>query len=41
MKLDELEKELKKAVIRPAYLLAGEEPLLRDDALAVIRAAWP
>jgi DNA polymerase-3 subunit delta len=38
IKLDELEKELRKGEIRPAYLLAGEEPLLRDDALAAIRA---
>ncbi len=35
----ELQRELKKGKIRPAYLLAGEEPLLRDDALAAIRAA--
>ncbi len=35
----ELTRELKKGTIRPAYLLAGEEPLLRDDALAAIRAA--
>lgn len=35
----ELTRELKKGHVRPAYLLAGEEPLLRDDALAAIRAA--
>jgi DNA polymerase-3 subunit delta len=39
LKLAELEKELAKQHIRPAYLLAGEEPLLRDDALAAIRRA--
>jgi DNA polymerase-3 subunit delta len=39
VKLAELRKELKGGTIRPAYLLAGEEPLLRDDALAAIRAA--
>ena len=39
MKLEELEKELRKGTIRPAYLLVGEEPLLRDDALAAIRNA--
>ncbi len=36
---DELTKELKGGRIRAAYLLAGEEPLLRDDALAAIRGA--
>jgi DNA polymerase-3 subunit delta len=25
--------------VRPAYLVAGEEPLLRDDALAALRGA--
>jgi DNA polymerase-3 subunit delta len=39
MKLRELEKELAKGRIRPAYLLAGGEPLLRDDAFAVIKRA--
>jgi DNA polymerase-3 subunit delta len=39
LKLGELEKELAKGRLRPAYLLAGEEPLLRDDALAAIRGA--
>lgn len=39
MKLEELTKELAKGRIRSAYLLAGEELLLRDDALAAIRAA--
>jgi DNA polymerase-3 subunit delta len=32
-----LEKELRKGRVRPAYLLAGSEPLLRDEALASIR----
>lgn len=35
----ELTRELAKGQIRPAYLLAGEEPLLRDDALGAIRSA--
>jgi DNA polymerase-3 subunit delta len=35
---DELQAELDGGRLRPAYLLAGEEPLLRDDALAWIRA---
>ncbi|MCP5044280.1 MAG: DNA polymerase III subunit delta [bacterium] len=39
MKVGELQRELSKGIVRPAYLLAGEEPLLRDDALAAIRAA--
>lgn len=39
MKLRELEKELKKGQLRPAYLLAGDEALLRDDAFAALRAA--
>ncbi len=34
-----LQAELAAARLRPAYLLAGEEPLLRDDALAAIRGA--
>ncbi len=38
MKPNELDKDLR-AGLRPAYLLAGEEPLLRDDALAAIRTA--
>jgi len=37
MKGSELSKELAKGTLRPAYLLGGEEPLLRDDALAAIR----
>ncbi len=37
--LDALTKELSKGTVRPAYLLAGEEALHRDDALAVLRAA--
>jgi DNA polymerase-3 subunit delta len=36
---DELAAELVAGRIRPAYLLAGAEPLLRDDALAALRAA--
>ncbi|MCH2184942.1 DNA polymerase III subunit delta [Myxococcota bacterium] len=39
MKVDELEKELKKGVLRPAYLINGEETLLRDEAFAAIRQA--
>lgn len=33
----QLRAELAKGRLRPAYLLAGEEALLRDDALALIR----
>jgi DNA polymerase-3 subunit delta len=36
---DELQRELERGEIRSAFLLAGDEPLLRDDALAAIRAA--
>lgn len=36
---DELATELARGTIRPAYLIAGEEPLLRDEALAALRAA--
>src|SRR5690606_37699533 len=36
---DELAEELAGGRVRPAYLLAGGEPLLRDDALAALRAA--
>ena len=39
MKLEELEKELARGEVRPAYLLAGDEPLLRDDALTALRGA--
>ena len=39
MNLEELSSEIAAGTIRPAYLLAGEEPLLRDDALATIQAA--
>ncbi len=35
----ELEKELRRGKIRPAYLLAGSEALLRDECLEAIRAA--
>jgi len=34
---EELTHELTQGQIRPAYLLAGPEPLLRDDALAALR----
>ena len=37
MNFPELRKELKAGRIRPAYLLAGDEPLLRDDALRAIK----
>lgn len=33
----DLLEELERGTLRPAYLLAGEETLLRDDALAAIR----
>lgn len=36
---DELAAELAEGRIRPAYLLAGPEPLLRDDARAALTAA--
>ena len=36
---DELNKEISAGRVRPAYLLAGEEALLRDDALAALRGA--
>lgn len=39
MNLEELSSEVAAGTIRPAYLLAGEEPLLRDDALATIYEA--
>ena len=32
----ELAAELASGLVRPAYLLAGREPLLRDDALEVL-----
>jgi DNA polymerase-3 subunit delta len=34
---DDLQAELDSENVRPAYLLAGEEALLRDDALAALR----
>jgi DNA polymerase-3 subunit delta len=37
--LNELGKELSKGTLRPAYLLAGEEVLLRDDAMSEIQKA--
>lgn len=39
MNLAELERELAERGARRAYLLAGDEVLLRDDALAALRAA--
>ena len=39
MKPAELAAELARGKLRPAYLLAGAEPLLRDDALEAIEAA--
>ena len=36
---DELREELASGPIRPAYLLLGEEALLRDDAVAALRDA--
>jgi DNA polymerase-3 subunit delta len=39
LKLEDLTRELAAGTLRPAYLLAGEEPLLRDDALAALREA--
>ena len=39
LKTSELKKELAQGRIRPAYLLAGSEPLFRDECLAAIREA--
>ena len=39
LKTSELKKELAQGRIRPAYLLAGLEPLFRDESLAAIREA--
>ncbi len=39
MKLADLDKELADGLLRPAYLLAGDEALLRDDAEISIRRA--
>jgi len=36
---EDLRAELAAGTLRPAYLVAGEEPLLRDDALAALREA--
>ena len=36
---EELRKELAAGTVRPVYLLAGEEALLRDDALGLLRDA--
>lgn len=38
MSVATLQKELGKGEVRPAYLLAGGEPLLRDDALEALEA---
>ena len=38
MNVAQLTAELGKGRIRPAYLVAGEEPLLRDAALSAIEA---
>jgi DNA polymerase-3 subunit delta len=35
--LDELRKSLEAGSLQPAYLIAGEEPLQRDEALAALR----
>ena len=37
MTLDALQKELASGSVRPAYLVAGEEALLRDEALELLR----
>jgi DNA polymerase-3 subunit delta len=37
--LAELRAELAEGSVRPAYLVAGEEPLLRDDAQSLLREA--
>ena len=39
MNVAELRKELAAGRIRPAYLVVGEEPLFRDDALRLLRDA--
>lgn len=39
LKVEELEKELAKGKIRPAYLLAGGEPLFRDRGMAALLEA--
>jgi DNA polymerase-3 subunit delta len=39
MTLEELRAELAQGQLRAGYLLAGQEPLLRDDALSAIREA--
>jgi len=36
---EDLRVELAAGTLRPAYLVAGEEPLLRDDAVAALREA--
>ena len=37
MTLEELRASLAAGSLRPAYLIAGEEPLQRDEALAALR----
>ena len=39
MSVSQVKSELAKGQVRPAYLLVGSEPLLRDDALAAIESA--
>ena len=39
MTLEELQAELARGELRPVYLIAGEEPLQRDEALAALRAS--
>ncbi len=36
---EELRVEIASGTLRPAYLVAGEETVLRDDAVAAIRSA--
>jgi DNA polymerase III delta subunit len=36
--LEKLRAELAAGELRPVYLIAGDEPLQRDDALAALRA---
>jgi len=39
MKVSQVIDELAKGTVRPAYLVAGAEPLLRDEAMAAIESA--
>ena len=36
---EQLHAELASGTLRPAYLVSGEETLLRDDAVAAVRSA--